>query len=325
MRLRGNMGDLLVAACAAALVARAAVRAASAGPGSVDLVPAEISLGTVPEGVERLATFTVSNRSPEPLRVVIVPSCACTTAERGVVTIAGRSNVVVPVRVSTARRPGYNVAHVQIATPEGRPMGQARISFTAVRALVVDPPVLFLRGGEDRALATAFALGRSAPAALVATSEDSALAVTVKRTRSRTWEISASLSGRPRSALTSIRIAEVRDGGHETLGVVAVGMPASRIGDVRMSPDAEPLAGGRARAWMLFDTEASCAVRVASLRAVTGREPAWRTEGGVTRLGSHLWLELSYPRSERPVVELVVEAGAVRERMTASLPAADGT
>jgi hypothetical protein len=183
--LRGGRADLVVAACALAFLCRSLCVAMAAPGDGVELVPPEISLGAVPEGDERVIRLTVSNRRSTPADVVVVPSCTCTTPETGPIALGGFANVTFPVRVTTARRPGYNVAHVQIAGPSGSILGQSRITFTAVRAWVFEPPVLFLKGGDERAAATAWCLAPSTPGALEAAADDPAVTARADRIGAR--------------------------------------------------------------------------------------------------------------------------------------------
>jgi hypothetical protein len=167
----------------------------------------------------------------------------------------------------------------------------------------------------------AHCLASEPPDALLASSDEPALVARVERRGPRTWRIGCELEGTPSRRLASVRVLERRAGGEATAGIVTVSLPTSRVGEVRMSGDAEPVAGGLARAWLLIATEASRAMRVRSLRARSGSDPAWRQEYADDAHGSHLWIECTYPRTAaHDVVDLDVEVGSRTERISAVLP-----
>lgn len=154
---------------------------------------------------------------------------------------------------------------------------------------------------------------------------DPALAVTVVRAGRRTWEIAVALAGRPRARLASVRVVACRGSDRETVGDLAVSVPSTRVGDVRISSVAEPVAGG-ARVFLLVDAESAMPLRVRSLRAVSGDALSWHATPGAGEAGSHLWVEVIRPRgAESREVEAVISAGAVEERIRAFLPGVPGS
>jgi hypothetical protein len=319
----GWRGDVAVGLALLAIGARSWTRAA-AGPAVIDVLPREVALGSLPEGEERVVRLVVRNGGDRPAEVKVLPSCTCMAVDPGPFALGPGAQAVVPVRVSTARKPGFNAAHVQVADASGAVVAQSRITFTAVQSFVFDPPVLFLRPGDERVAATAACLAREVPERLEAVSADPALAVTVVRAGRRTWEIAVALAGRPRARLASVRIVACRGRGRETVGELAVSVPSTRVGDVRISSVAEPVAGG-ARVFLLVDAESATPLRMRSLRAVSGEALSWRETPGATEAGSHLWVEVIHPRGgESREVEAVIAAGAVEERIRAPLPGVPG-
>jgi hypothetical protein len=320
-RLRGGLGDALVAAAVALTLAAAALRGTDDPAPGIELAPPEIGLGAIPEGEERSVTLSVSNRGPAPVEVAIAPSCTCVTPSRGPFEIGPRSNVTFDVTVSTERRPGYNVAFVQIADAAGRTLGQSRVTFTTVRSFVLDPPVVFLHAGEERAPALAHCLAPRPPRELAAVTDDPAVTAAVERVGPRTWAVTLALRGRPVRRLAAVRLVARGDGGEERAGVLIVSLPASRIGDVRRAQVASRAPDGGLRAWVLVDAETRRAMRLLSAESPPGHLVATRCEPATTDAGSHLWIELAYdPSAAGSPVALEVEVGDLRERVVAVLP-----
>lgn len=319
--LRGRVGDAVVCGCAVVVFAAAVAVVSGDLRGALEIAPAEIALGTVTEGDVRTITFTVSNPKETGKRFVVAPSCACMSSREGPIEVGPRSSVSFDVRVDTARRPGFNRAHVQIADEAGAPIAQSTLSYTTVQRMVFEPQVLFLRGGDAEVSTIAFALGADPPESIVARAEDPAVHVGVLQTGSRTWRLAASLRGVPRSHLTSIRVSELRKGMERGVGEVMITLPTSRLGDLRISPAAERVSNGRCRAWILVETDAPCDIRVAAVSGPASKGLDWHASAATDGTGSRLWIELLYPSALGGMVadvDLVV--GHVREQVSAKLP-----
>jgi hypothetical protein len=320
--MAGRAGEVAVVVCAVAILGRSWLRVASASDAVVDLQPREVALGSVPEGEERVIRLIASNPAAVPLEAVVTPSCTCTSLEPGPLRIGARSRVEVPVRVSTARKPGYNVAHVQIASAAGVVLAQSEITFTAVQAFVLEPPVLFLRAGDARVVGRAFCLAQDPPDELTAAAGDPALTVTVSKTGTRAWEIAIAVTGRPRSRLATVRLIARGAAGEESAGLLTVSVPSTRIGEVRVASVAERQPDGRARAWILVDAESRCELDVRALRPRGDAPISWSVTRGATEAGSHLWIELVYGTSSGvAAIDLEVSAGSVTDRFDVTLPA----
>jgi hypothetical protein len=319
--IRGWKGDGAVALLAASVASWSWWGSTAEDASGIEVAPPEIRLGTLSEGEERTVRLMVSNRRKIPVEVVVTPSCTCTTPDAGPFRLEPGANRSVGVKVSSARRPGFNVANVQIASRGGVRLGQSRITFTAVQPFVFEPPLLFLRGGEEKAVTRAYCLADAVPETLKAVSDDPGVGTAVERVGPRSFDLSVALAGTPRHALASIRVVAACAGGEETLGVVTATVPMSRIGDARVSTVAEAAAPGRLRAWVLVDTEARCPMRVLGVRSRNGVTPAVLTSTNGSAAGSGLWLELLYEESGAPVVvEIEVEVGPSRELVVATLP-----
>jgi hypothetical protein len=321
----GRWGDAAVALGALVVLATSWARIVRVSAAAIEVLPAEVALGPVPEGEDRVVRLVVANRGAEPVEVTVVPSCTCMVPDRGAVPLGPRASAEISVRVSTARKPGWNAAHVQVANAAGAVVAQSTITFLAVREFVFEPPTLFLRAGDGHVVARASCLTRLVPESLSAVASDPALAVAVRRAGVRVWELEVALAGRPRAGLASVRVVAAGAEGPETVGEIAVSVPSTRIGDVRIAPVAEALPGGRARAWVLVDGESACEYQVKAVRALSGEMPAWHAGVATDATGSRLWIGLDYPATAAGgVVELVIAAGSVDERVEARLPEGTG-
>jgi hypothetical protein len=315
-------GETLVLACVAAVGGWSWTRVAAQPEGGIAVFPEELALGAVPEGEERLVRFVVSNDRSVPADVEVMPSCTCMALGQGRLRLDPHASVEVPIRVATARKPGFNVAHLQVAGASGAALAQGRITFTAVRSFVIDPPVLFLQEGGARPVARVACLAADVPGALRAETGDPALEAAVVRTGRRTWNVAISSTGTPRSRLAPVRLVALGAEGEEPAGELMVSLPSTRVGDVRVSPAAEALDAGRARAWMVVDAESGCDLAVRSLKAVSGPAPEWRAVPGAGPGGSHVWVELLYLRGAPPsLIEVAIAARDVEERLRIELPA----
>jgi hypothetical protein len=319
--VHGGRGDAAVAFCLLAIGAWSWARSAGAPAGAVEVAPREVALGSMPEGEERVVRLVVANRGVSREALEVVPSCTCMALDRGPLVLEPHATAEVFVRVSTARKAGFNAAHVQIARPSGAVVAQSRITFTAVQPFVFDPPVLFLRAGEESVATRAFCLTGGVPARVSATAGDPALSVTVAPSGKRSFEIRVALAGRPRSRLATLRVTASGSRGDQTVGEVAVSVPSTRIGDFRVAPVAEQLPEGRVRSWILLDAESGCDLAVRSLRGVPAGDLSWTATSGVGTAGSHLWIEVVAPGAAWPrSIEAVVCGGDVEERIVAALP-----
>jgi len=295
--LSRRSGDLLVCVLAVATLGYASVKQLRARSGiAVSVFPADLDLGSIPEGDRRRGEMLISNLGAEPVPVRFEASCTCTVVADDEVILDAGATRAVSIHVDTEGKRGFYRGQVQVNhADDGTMLGVLLLSFVATSPALVTPRTLAITPSSQRAECVVYSLARVTPDELRVIPSLPELEVSVERIGVRSWSLVARLRGAVRSPRGELDVLERRGGSEVFLCTVPVSLSTAPGFTVRGAAWAREEDGER-ESWLLVEGELGSFTP--RLRAPDHCSLTWSiVESDARGMAGGLWIRLRYPAS----------------------------